>query len=123
MINYFSKIKDIAKPNTLAEGVFEFNHIDKSLLESDIETIKHFCKHYHKKYWCFKKSYKRNKLLDEVIVISGTCLVAIGTIAGGVTLNPIVLGVLNGVVVVVASIGKIKNYKKKVEISQIAYTT
>ena len=61
--------------------------------------------------------------MDEVIEISGTCLVAIGTIVGGVTLNPIVLGVLNGVGVVVASIGKIKNYKKKVEASRIAYTT
>ena len=106
-------MKDIGKPNSLAEGVFEFNHIDKSLSESDIETLKDFYRHYHKKYWCFKKAYKRYKLLDEVIVISGTCLVAIGAIVGGVTINPTVLGVLNGVGVVVSSISKIKNYKKK----------
>ena len=33
---------------------------------------------------------------------------AIGTIAGGITLNPVVLGVVNGAGVVVAGIGKKK---------------
>ena len=47
------------------KNIFEFNHTDKSLSESDIETLKDFYKHYYKKYWCFKKSYKRYKLLDE----------------------------------------------------------
>ena len=41
---------------TLAKNVFEFDHIDKSLSESDVTTLKDFYKHYHKKYWCFKKS-------------------------------------------------------------------
>ena len=47
----------------------------------------------------------------------------IGTITGGITLNPIILGVINGAGVVVASIAKIKNYKKKMEMRQIAFTT
>ena len=46
----------------------------------------------------------------------------IGTITGGITLNPIVLGVINGAGVVVGTIGKTKNYKKKIEMSQIAFT-
>ena len=33
----------------------------------------------------------------------------IGTITGGITVNPKVLGVINGAGVLVASIGKIKN--------------
>ena len=80
-------MKDIGKPN-----IFEFNHIDKSLSESDVTTLKDFYKHYHKKYWCFKKSYKRYKLLDETLTLSGGGLVVIGTITGGITLNPIVFG-------------------------------
>ena len=40
------------------KDIFEFNHIDKSLSESDINTLKDFYKHYHKKYWCFKKCHK-----------------------------------------------------------------
>ena len=48
---------------------------------------------------------------------------AIGTIAGGITLNPVVLGVVNGAGVVVAGIGKKKNYMRKIEMSRIAFTT
>ena len=105
------------------KDIFEFNHTDASLSESDIETLKDFYKHYHKKYWCFKKSYKRYKLLDETLTLSGVGLVVIGTITGGITLNPIVLGVINDAGVLVASVGKIKNHKKKIEMSRIAFTT
>ena len=104
--------------------IFEFNHIDKSLWESEVKTLKDFYSHYHKKYWCFKKSYKSYKFLDDVFTISGICLqVAIGTISGGMTLNPVVLGVVNGAGVVVAGIGKKNNYKRKIEMSRIAFTT
>ena len=104
------------------KDIFEFNHIDKSLSESDIETLKDFYRHYHKQFWCFKKCYKSYKFLDDVFTISGICLVTIGTITGGITLNPVILGVINGAGVIVAGIGKNKNYKKKIELSKIAYT-
>ena len=103
--------------------IFEFNHIDKLLSESEIETLKDFYKHYHKKYWCLKKSHDRYHLLDEVVAINGICLVITGTITGGITLNPIIIGLLNGAGVFVASIGKLKNYKKKIEMSRTAFTT
>ena len=47
----------------------------------------------------------------------------IGTITGGITLNPIILVVINGCGIVVTNIGKMKNYKKKIEMSKIAFTT
>ena len=97
------------------KDIFEFNHIDKSLSESDVTTLKDFYKHYHKQYWSLKRSYKRYKLLDETLTVSGGGLVIIGTITGGITLNPIILGVINGAVVIVASLAKKKNYKKKIE--------
>ena len=105
------------------KDIFEFNHIDKSLSESVVTTLKDFYKHYHKKYWCYKRCYKSYNFLDDVFTISGICLVAIGTITGGVTLNPVVLGVVNGAGVVVAGIGKKKNFKRKIEMSRIAFTT
>ena len=105
------------------KDIFEFNHIDKSLSESDVKTLKDFYKHYHKKCWCFKKSYKSYKFLDDVFSISSICLVAIGTISGGITLNPVVLGVVNGAGVIVAGIGKKNNYKRKIELTRIAFTT
>ena len=50
-------------------------------------------------------------------------MVAIGTISGGITLNPVVLGVVNGAGVIVAGVGKKNNYKRKIEMSRIAFTT
>ena len=105
------------------KDIFEFNHIDKSLSETDVKTLKDFYKHYHKKCWCFKKSYKSYKFLDDVFSISSICLVAIGTISGGITLNPVVLGVVNGAGLIVAGIGKKNNYKRKIEMTRIAFTT
>ena len=105
------------------KDIFEFNHIDKSLSETDVKTLKDFYSHYHKKYWCFKKSYKSYKFLDDVFTISSICLVAIGTISGGITLNPVVLGVVNGAGIIVAGIGKKNNYKRKIEMTRIAFTT
>ena len=105
------------------KDIFEFNHIDKSLSESDVGCLKDFYSHYHKKYWCFKRSYRSYKFLDDVFTISGISLVAVGIIAGGITLTPVVLGDVNGAGVVVAGIGKKKNYKRKIEMSRIAFTT
>ena len=105
------------------KDIFEFNHIDKSLSETEIKTLKDFYSHYHKKYWCFKRSYRSYKFLDDVFTISGISLVAIGTISGGITLNPVILGVINGAGIIVAGIGKKKNFKRKIEMSKIAFTT
>ena len=105
------------------KDIFEFNHIDPSLSESEVTTLKDFYSYYHKKYWCFKKCFKSYKFLDNFFTISGICLVAIGTISGGITLNPVVLGVVNGAGVIVAGVGKKNNYKRKIEISRIAFTT
>ena len=103
------------------KDIFEFNHIDKSLLESDVNTLKDFYKHYHKKCWCFKKSYKSYKFLDDVFTISGICLVAIGTISGGITVNPIVLGVVNGAEIIVGGIGKKKLQEKNLDDKDCIY--
>ena len=47
----------------------------------------------------------------------------IGTITGGITLNPVILGVVNGAGVIVSNFGKMKSYKKKIEMTKIAFTT
>ena len=103
--------------------IFEFNHIDPSLSESDVKTIKDFYSYYHKKYWCFKRSYKSYKFLDNFFTISGLILVTVGTISGGITLNPVILGVINGAGVIIAGVGKKNNYKRKIEMTRIAFTT
>ena len=63
------------------------------------------------------------KILDESITISGILLMIIGTISGGLTMNPIIRGFINGVGIVLTNVGKMKNYKKKIEMTKIAFTT
>ena len=105
------------------KNIFEFNHIDKSLSEEQRETITELYKHYHKKYWCYKKSYKSCKFLDNFFSISSLSLIAVGTITGGLTLNPIIIGVINGTGLIVGGITKKKDFKKKIESTKLAYTT
>ena len=50
-------------------------------------------------------------------------LIACGTVAGGVTLNPVVLGVISGAGLLLKTFTEIKNYKKKIEMAKFAYTT
>ena len=107
----------------MKHDIFEFNHIDNLLSEDEIKTIKEFYEYYHKTFWCFKKTFKHFKILDETINISGILLVLIATITGGLTLIPIILGVINGVGIFLTNFGKIKNYKKKIEMTKIAFTT
>lgn len=105
------------------KDIFEFNHIDPGLSKTDLKTIKEFYRYYHKKYWCFKKSYNSYKFLDNFFSISSMTLVAIGTITGGLTLNPVILGIINGAGIIIAGIGKKNNYSRKIEMSQIAFNT
>ena len=105
------------------KDIFEFNHIDPSLSKEDVKTIKEFYKYYHKKFWCFKKAYRSYKFLDNFFSISSMVLVAVGTITGGLTLNPVILGVINGAGIIIAGIGKKNNYNRKIEMTQIAFTT
>ena len=107
----------------MKHDIFVFNHIDNLLSEEEIKTIKEFYEYYHKKFWCFKKTYKHFKILDESINISGILLMIIGTISRGLTMNPIVLGVINGVGILLTNFGKVKNHKKKIEMTKIAFTT
>ena len=103
--------------------IFNFNHIDPSLSKEDVNLMKELYMYYHKKYWCFQKAYQSYKFLDNFFTLSSLTLVTIGTIAGGITLNPLILGVVNGFGVILAGVGKQNNYKRKIEMTKIAYTT
>ena len=47
----------------------------------------------------------------------------IGTISGGLTMNPIILGLINSAGILLTNFGKMKNYKKKIEMTKIAFST
>ena len=54
--------------------------------------------------------------MDLSCKIGSTGLVAIGTITGAITLNPIVLGVISGSGLILSTFTETKNYKRKIEL-------
>ena len=48
-------------------SVFAFNHIDKLLKQEEFTTLKEFYKYYHKKFWCYKKTFKHLISLMKVL--------------------------------------------------------
>ena len=95
--------------------IFDFNHIDPSLPEEQLEEIQKLYETYKRLWWCFKKVYQKQKLLDLVEKIVSSALVAGGVVAGGATLNPIVLGVISGLGLIVKTIQEARNRGKKIE--------
>ena len=102
--------------------ILDFNHIDPSISPEKLEEIQKLYATYKRHWWCFKKVYQKQKLLDLVEKISSSVLVAAGVLAGGATLNPIVLGVISGLGLVVKTLQEAKNRGKKIEKAKFAFT-
>ena len=66
--------------------------------------------------------YQKQKLLDLVEKIVSSALVAGGVVARGATLNPIVLGVISGLGLILKTIQEAKNRGKKIEKAKFAFT-
>jgi len=50
-------------------------------------------------------------------------LIAIGAVAGGLTLTPATLGSISGAGLALKTFSETKDYKRKIEMSKFAYTT
>ena len=98
--------------------IFTFNHIDTSINETTLSKIKALYKFYHKKWWCYKQTR-----MNLTCKLSSSSLITAGTIAGGITLNPIVLGVISGAGLLIKTITDYKNYNRRIEMSKFAHTT
>ena len=93
--------------------IFDFNHIDPALPKERLEEIEKLYATYKRMWWCFKKLHQKQKRLDLVEKIVSSVLVAGGVVAGGATLNPIVLGVISGLGLIVKISGSKKQGKKR----------
>ena len=105
------------------QSIFDFNHIDPSLREEELEEIKELFQFYHKRFWCLKRAHSRFKKINLLMNLTSSGLIAIGTIAGAATMNPIVLGVISGVGLIVKTAMEMKNLKSKIEMAKFAFTT
>ena len=95
--------------------IFDFNHIDPNMEEKIKNELKDYYKYYHKVWWCYKKTLQRYKKINLGINVFATALVTTGTIAGAITLNPIILGTITGAGLVLKTISEVKksHYKNR----------
>ena len=61
--------------------------------------------------------------MDLSCKIGSATLVVIGTITGGITINPTVLGTISGAGVILSTFTGTKKYKRKTEMCKFVYTT
>ena len=104
-------------------NIFAFNHISKDLPEEVEQTLKEFYKFYHKKWWCYERAFRRYKMKSLSLSLLSAGSIISGATAGGVTLNPIILGVLTTIGVIAKVLSNFKKYDKKVESTKYAVTT
>ena len=55
--------------------------------------------------------------------MSSTGLIVIGTVAGGLTANPAIIGIITGAGLALQTFSETKDYKKKIEMTRLSYTT
>ena len=70
-----------------------------------------------------KKLIHTTKKVNVASNIVSAGLVIIGSVAGGITVNPIIIGTVTGTSVLLKTFCETKNYKRKIEMSKYAYTT
>ena len=105
------------------ESIFNWNHTSENLTDDQISELKALYKFYHKKYWLSKMTFKYFKKAELICNIGSVLLVVIGTVVGGVTLNPIPLGIISGSGLLLKTYSEAKNYKRKIEMCKFTYTT
>ena len=105
------------------QNLFDFNHIDPSISKETQEELKKLYKYYHKLWWCHKKTLERLKKINLAINLISATLVTAGTIAGAVTLNPIILGTITGAGLLLKTASEIKQYSNKIAMFKIGLST
>ena len=105
------------------ENIFNWNHVSENLTEDQISELKALYKFYHKKYWLFNMNFKHLNKADLACNIGSALLVVTGTVVGSVTLNPIPLGIISGLGILLKTYSEANNYKRKIEMCKFAYTS
>ena len=103
--------------------IFTFNHISTDLSKDEIEKFNRLYKNYHRLCTCSQWKYKNMKRIKLSLEMSSIGLTTIGSIAGAVTLNPIVLGCIAGPGILIQGYLTKSNITDKVEQCKFAYTT
>ena len=105
------------------KNLFDFNHIDPTIDEETKKELEKLYKYYHKLWWCHKKTVERLKKINLAVNLASVSLVTAGTIAGAVTLNPVILGTITGAGLLLKTTSEIKKYANKIEMFKLGLST
>jgi len=93
--------------------IFQFNHIDQTLSEEKVKLLKNLYTHYHKKHYGYKKLHRDFRRKNFVCNLSASKLIISAAIAGGITLNPVVMATLTGVGLLLKAVASLKKFDNK----------
>ena len=103
-----------------ARDIFEFNHIDQTLSKEKVKILKDLYAYYHKKHYGYEKLYCGFRRKNFVCNLSAGKLIISAAVAGGITLNPVVMATLTGVGLLLKTVASLKKYDKKTEQANFA---
>ena len=100
--------------------IYEFNHIDQTLSKGTVAILKNLYTHCHKKHYGYEKLYRYYRRRNLICNLSAGKIIISAAVAGGITLNPVVIATLTGVGLVCKGIASFNKYDKKTELANFA---
>ena len=100
--------------------IFEFNYIYQTISKEKVKILIDLYVHYHKKHFGYEKLYLGFRRKNFVCNLSAGKLIISAAVAGGITLNPVVIATLTGVGLILKAEASLKKYEKKTEQANFA---
>ena len=100
--------------------IYDFNHIDPSLPQETVALLKNLYAHHHRKHYGYERLYRGFRRKNFLCNLSAGKLIISAAVAGGITLNPIVIATLTGVSLVLKAVADLKKYDRKAEQANFA---
>ena len=100
--------------------IYEFSHIDQTLSKEKVKKMKDLYAYYHKKHYGYEQLYRGFRRKNFVCNLSAGKLIISAAVAGGITLNPVVMATLTGVGLVLKAVASLNKYDKKIEQANFA---
>ena len=105
----------------MVHKIINFNHISERLMKDEVIKLKILYKSYHRLQTCYKWKYKKLRRLKLSLELSSIGLTTVGSIAGSITLNPIILGSLVGSGIIIQAYLTKSDLNKRVDRCKFAY--
>ena len=105
----------------MTKNIFNWNHISSELNEDQIKELKDLYKNFHRLFKCYQWKYKKLKHLKLSLEMTSIGLTIVGSVVGGVTLNPIIIACVAGPGVIIQAYLTKSDLHNRVDRCRFAY--